>query len=126
MIALFPLLWLHWQLVLHSFLTDKFLDMINKTKNTNVGNDNLGNVSNEAPGDTEEDDFKDETKEKLESILSALRLDPLRPPTGSLHSTKTFNSSENIHISISQFFKVIFLLHSQQTFIKWRISFKSI
>ena len=126
MIALFPLLWLHWQFVLHSFLTDKFLDMINKTKNTNVGNDNLGNVSNEAPGDTEEDDFKDETKEKLESILSALRLDPMRPPTGSLHSIKTFNSSENIHISISQFFKVIFLLHSQQTFIKWRISFKSI
>ena len=81
-------------------MTDEFLDMINKTKNTNVGNDNLGNVSNEAPGDTEEDDFKDETKEKLESILSALRLDPLRPPTGSLHSTKTFNSSENIHISI--------------------------
>ena len=126
MIALFPFLWLFWQFDLHSFLTDEFLDMINKTKNTNVGNDNLGNVSNEAPGDTEEDDFKDETKEKLESILSALRLDPLRPPTGSLHSTKTFNSSENIHISISQFFKVIFLLHSQQTFIKWRISFKSI
>ena len=126
MIALFPFLWLFWQFDLHSFLTDEFLDMINKTKNTNVGNDNLGNVSNEAPGDTEEDDFKDETKEKLESILSALRLDPLRPPTGSLHSTKTFNSSENIHISISQFFKVIFLLHSQQTFIKWQISFKSI
>ena len=120
MIALFPFLWLFWQFDLHSFLTDEFLDMINKTKNTNVGNDNLGNVSNEAPGDTEEDDFKDETKEKLESILSALRLDPLRPPTGSLHSTKTFNSSENIHISISQFFKVIFLLHSQQTFIKSR------
>ena len=110
MIALFPFLWLFWQFDLHSFLTDEF----------------LGNVSNEAPGDTEEDDLKDETKEKLESILSALRLDPLRPPTGSLHSTKTFNSSENIHISISQFFKVIFLLHSQQTFIKWRISFKSI
>ena len=88
--------------------------MINKTKNTNVGNDNLGNVSNEAPGDTEEDDFKDETKEKLESILSALRLDPLRPPTGSLHSTKTFNSSENIHISIFQCFQVIFPL-SQPT-----------
>ena len=126
MIALFPFLWLVWQFDLHSFLTDEFLDMINKTKNTNVGNDNLGNVSNEAPGDTEEDDFKDETKEKLESILSALRLDPLRPPTGSLHSTKTFNSSENIHISIYLFFKVFFLLHSQQTFIKWRISFKSI
>ena len=126
MIALFPFLWLFWQFDLHSFLTDEFLDMINKTKNTNVGNDNLGNVSNEAPGDTEEDDFKDETKEKLESILSALRLDPLRPPTGSLHSTKTFNSSENIHISIYLFFKVFFLLHSQQTFIKWRISFKSI
>ena len=126
MIALFPFLWLFWQFDLHSFLTDEFLDMINKTKNTNVGNDNLGNVSNEAHGDTEEDDFKDETKEKLESILSALRLDPLRPPTGSLHSTKTFNSSENIHISIYLCFKVIFLLHSQQTFIKWRISFKSI
>ena len=73
LIALFPFLWLFWQFDLHSFLTDEF----------------LGNVSNEAPGDTEEDDFKDETKEKLESILSALRLDPLRPPTGSLHSTKT-------------------------------------
>ena len=91
--------------------------------NTNIGNNNLDDVSNKASGNSEEDDFEgdDETKDKL-----AIGLDLLRPPTGSLHSTKTFNSSENIHISISQFFKVIFLLHSQQTFIKWRISFKSI
>ena len=45
----------------------EFLDMINKTKNTNVGNDNLDNDSNEAPGDSEEDDLEgvDETKDKL-------------------------------------------------------------
>ena len=45
----------------------EFLDMINKTKNTNVGNDNLDNDSNEAPGDSEEDDSEgvDETKDKL-------------------------------------------------------------
>ena len=67
MIALFPFLWLFWQFDLHSFLTDEFLDMINKTKNTNVGNDNLDNDSNEAPGDSEEDDSEgvDETKDKL-------------------------------------------------------------
>ena len=65
MIALFPFLWLFWQFDLHSFLTDEFLDMINKTKNTNVGNDNLDNVSKEAPGDSEEDD---ETKDKLEYL----------------------------------------------------------
>ena len=68
MTALFPFLWLFWQFDLHSFLTDEFLDMINKTKNTNVGNDNLGNVSNEAPGDTEEDDFKDEARETGEYL----------------------------------------------------------
>ena len=39
--------------------------MINKTKNTNVGNDNLDNDSNEAPGDSEEDD---EAKDKLEYL----------------------------------------------------------
>ena len=65
LIALFPFLWLVWQFDLHSFLTDEFLDMINKTKNTNVGNDNLDNVSKEAPGDSEEDD---ETKDKLEYL----------------------------------------------------------
>ena len=45
----------------------EFLDMINKTKNTNVGNDNLDNDSNEAPIDSEEDDSEgvDETKDKL-------------------------------------------------------------
>ena len=54
MIALFPLLWLHWQLVLHSFLTDKFLD----------------NVSNKASVDSEEEDLEgdDETKDKLEYL----------------------------------------------------------
>ena len=39
--------------------------MINNTKNINVGNDNLDNVSKEAPGDSEEDD---ETKDKLEYL----------------------------------------------------------
>ena len=70
MIALFPFLWLFWQFDVHSFLTDEFLDMINKTKNTNVGNDNLDNVSNEAPGDSEKDDLEedDETKDKLEYL----------------------------------------------------------
>ena len=73
--------------------------MINKTKNNNVGNDNLDNVSNTAPDITEEDDLDevDKTKDKLESILSALRLDPLRPPTGSLQSTRTYNSSEKFN-----------------------------
>ena len=52
MIALFPFLWLVWQFDLHSFLTDKFLD----------------NVSNKAPGDTEEDDFKDEARETGEYL----------------------------------------------------------
>ena len=70
MIALFPFLWLFWQFDLHSFLTDEFLDMINKTKNTNVGNDNLDNVSNKAPGVTEEDNLieVDETEDKLEYL----------------------------------------------------------
>ena len=41
-----------------------------------------------------EDDLDEgvETKDKLESILSAFRLDSLRPPTGSLQSTRTFKS----------------------------------
>ena len=51
-------------------MTDKFLDMINKTKNTNVGNDNLDNVSNKASVDSEEEDLEgdDETKDKLEYL----------------------------------------------------------
>ena len=70
LIALFPFLWLVWQFDLHSFLTDEFLDMIIKTKNTNVGNDNLDNVSNKAPGVTEEDNLieVDETEDKLEYL----------------------------------------------------------
>ena len=55
---------------LHSFFLismGEFLDLINKAKNTNIGNDNLDNVSNTAPGDTEEDDFNDgdDTCDKL-------------------------------------------------------------
>ena len=44
--------------------------MINNTKNTNVGNDNLDNVSNKAPGVTEEDNLieVDETEDKLEYL----------------------------------------------------------
>ena len=70
LIALFPFLWLVWQFDLHSYLTDEFLDMIIKTKNTNVGNDNLDNVSNKAPGVTEEDNLieVDETEDKLEYL----------------------------------------------------------
>ena len=70
MIALFPFLWQFWQFDLHSFLTDEFLDMIIKTKNTKVGNDNLDNVSNKAPGVTEEDNLieVDETEDKLEYL----------------------------------------------------------
>ena len=54
--------------------------------NTNIGNNNLDDVSNKASGNSEEDDFEgdDETKDKL-----AIGLDLLRPPTGSLQSTKT-------------------------------------
>ena len=56
MIALFPLLWLHWQLVLHSFLTDKFLD----------------NVSNKASVDSEEEDSGDSSDEDEDSRRSRL------------------------------------------------------
>ena len=51
-------------------MTDEFLDMIIKTKNTKVGNDNLDNVSNKAPGVTEEDNLieVDETEDKLQYL----------------------------------------------------------
>ena len=91
LIALFPFLWLVWQFDLHSYLTDEFLDMIIKTKNTNVGNDNLDNVSNKAPGDTNEDDLEglDVDKDKL---LGKEYLDPWRTPTGSCEKWTVFNT----------------------------------
>ena len=75
MIALFPFLWLVWQFDLHSYLTDEFLD----------------NVSNKAPGDTNEDDLEglDVDKDKL---LGKEYLDPWRTPTGSCEKWTVFNT----------------------------------
>ena len=57
MIALFPYLWL--SLAREDFTaSSEFLDLINKAMNTNIGNDNLDDVSNNASGDSEEDDPK--------------------------------------------------------------------
>ena len=64
MIALFPYLWL--SLAREDFTaSSEFLDLINKAMNSNIGNDNLDDVSNNASGDSEEDD---ETKDKLEYL----------------------------------------------------------
>ena len=64
MIALFPYLWL--SLAREDFTaSSEFLDLINKAMNTNIGNDNLDDVSNNASGDSEEDD---ETKDKLKYL----------------------------------------------------------
>ena len=86
MIALFPYLWLSLAREDFTASSSEFLDLINKAMNTNIGNNNLDDVSNKASGDSEEDDFEgdDETKDKL-----AIGMDLLRPPTGSLNSTKT-------------------------------------
>ena len=75
LIALFPFLWLVWQFDLHSYLTDEFLD----------------NVSNKAPGDTNEDDLEglDVDKDKL---LGKEYLDPWRTPTGSCEKWTVFNT----------------------------------
>ena len=75
LIALFPFLWLFWQFDVHSFLTDEFLD----------------NVSNKAPGDTNEDDLEglDVDKDKL---LGKEYLDPWRTPTGSCEKWTVFNT----------------------------------
>ena len=75
LIALFPFLWLVWQFDLHSYLTDEFLD----------------NVSNKAPGDTNEDDLEglDVDKDKL---LGKGYLDPWRTPTGSCEKWTVFNT----------------------------------
>ena len=45
----------------------EFLDLINKAKNTNIGNDNLDDDSKTAPGGDEEDDLNDgeDTDDKL-------------------------------------------------------------
>ena len=86
MIAHFPYLWLSLAREDFTASSSEFLDLINKAMNTNIGNNNLDDVSNKASCDSEEDDFEgdDETKDKL-----AIGMDLLRPPTGSLHSTKT-------------------------------------